>query len=173
MKHIYIYCIYIYIHVCIYDYICSVKWMSIFIEFIDLICHFIVCWTHGTRRIIVYEQVFGSGIFLNFWDPNGIPYLATHFSSVFLRPHTADTAVWWGLSKEDQADVGLTGASPQCGWLKAPKGAKVRLRWELHWWLLQVIYSFQGSVFLWSKIPIQPHFLEMSCIVLIHIYKHI
>ena len=33
--------------------------------------------------------------------------------------------------------------------------------------------QFSRIGFLWSKIPIQPHFLEMSCIVLIHIYKHI
>ena len=79
--YIYIYCIYI--HVCIYDYICSVKWMPIFIEFIDLICHFIVCWTHGTRRIIVYEQVFGSGIFLNFGTQMGFLILRRIFQVFF------------------------------------------------------------------------------------------
>ena len=80
---IYIYTVYIYIHVCIYDYICSVKWMPIFIEFIDLICHFIVCWTHGTRRIIVYEQVFGSGIFLNFGTQMGFLILRRIFQVFF------------------------------------------------------------------------------------------
>jgi len=79
----YIYILYIYIHVCIYDYICSVKWMPIFIEFIDLICHFIVCWTHGTRRIIVYEQVFGSGIFLNFGTQMGFLILRRIFQVFF------------------------------------------------------------------------------------------